>query len=69
MRIHWPRFLYITPMTTYITTAQANEIGGVSLVFTFPLDGIKRFHHWIGKFGSFYVGFYIFGVGLHLDFN
>jgi hypothetical protein len=56
-------------MTTYITTAQANEIGGVSLVFTFPLDGIKRFHHWIGKFGSFYVGFYIFGVGLHLDFN
>jgi hypothetical protein len=69
MCIDGPGFFHIAPMATHVTTTQSDEIGGMSLVFTFSLQRVKRFHHWISKFGSFYGGFYIFGVGLHLDLH
>src|SRR4051812_19009675 len=40
-----PAVLHIAPYTTNIASAQANKIGGFSLVESFTLEGVKMFHH------------------------
>src|SRR4030095_10202771 len=44
-----PTVFHVAPNTTYVATAKADEISGLSLVKPFTLKRIKRFHHWNGS--------------------
>jgi hypothetical protein len=40
-----PTVFYVAPYTTDIAAAEADEIGGASLVGAFALDGIELLHY------------------------
>ncbi len=40
-----PAFFYIAPYAAYITSSEAYEVGGSTLVVAFALDGVEVLHY------------------------